>query len=80
METASTDFDAAATLRFARLGTDPDVTSCYVLDPAAEVLWRSIDDARQEVDALRDALAAGWDVGPELAHQEAYLAGLEAAI
>lgn len=40
---------------------------------------RQIRATRQDIAGLRDAIAAGWDVGPELAHEERRLAALEAA-
>lgn len=40
---------------------------------------RLIRETRRDVNQLREALASGWDVGPELAHEERRLAALEAA-
>jgi hypothetical protein len=40
---------------------------------------RQLRDTRENVLRLREALAAGWDIGPELAHEERQLAALEAA-
>ncbi len=85
--------DAADTLRFVRPGfdfdssTDPDATSIYDLTPtsvryAARVSprrRRQIRDTRENVLRLREALAVGWDIAPELAHEERRLAALEAA-
>jgi hypothetical protein len=77
--------EAADTLRFARHafdtdpGADPDATSCYVLCDRAAALWRLIEAARQNIERLREALASGWDIGPELAYEERRLATLEAA-
>jgi hypothetical protein len=39
---------------------------------------RQIRDTRENVLRLRAALAAGWDIAPELAHEERQLAALEA--
>lgn len=71
--------------------TDPDATSIYDLTPTP-VLYvgrsaprtaarrrRQIRDTRENVLRLREALAAGWDIGPELAHEERRLALLESA-
>ena len=84
-----TDFndtdEAADTYRFFRL--DPDATSIYDLTPPAvrrldnvEIRRRrrQIRATRQDVIRLREALAAGWDIGPELAYEERQLAVLEA--
>ena len=77
--------DAADTLRFTRpdfafeVPTDPDATSIYDLTPTpvpARYVGRSprrrrqIRDTRENILRLREALAAGWDIGPELAHEE----------
>jgi hypothetical protein len=40
---------------------------------------RMIRSTEQSIAGLRDAIAAGWDVGPELAHEERRLAALESA-
>jgi len=75
--------DAADTLRFARFDfdfdDDTDVTSRYVrrVDRAAD-RRRMIRATRQDVARLREALAAGWDIGLELEHEERRLAALEA--
>jgi len=37
---------------------------------------RRIRQTQQEIAGLREALAAGWDVGPELAFEERQLAAL----
>lgn len=87
--------DAADTLRFTRLDFDaeapgdPDATSIYDLRAAPPPRYVGRDHAanrrrriraiRRDIDGLRDAIAAGWDVGPELAHEERRLAMLEAA-
>lgn len=87
-------FDAEPTLRsvspdFDFEGdTDPDITSIYALTPTPvsphyvgrAVLHRRrrIRDTRENILRLREALAAGWDIGPELAHEERRLAALEA--
>lgn len=77
--------DAADTLRFTRPNfafeapTDPDATSIYDLTPTpvpARYVGRSprrrrqIRDTRENILRLREALAAGWEIGPELAHEE----------
>ena len=74
--------DAAITGRFMRV--DPDATSIYDLRPAtpryvgrSPARRRLIRDTRENLARLREAIAAGWDVGPELAHEERYLATLE---
>lgn len=72
--------DAADTLRFTRHafdfdGTDIDVTSRHIrLVDRATLRRRKIRDTRQNLARLREALAAGWDIGPELAHEERRLA------
>lgn len=81
--------DAADTLRFTRFDevpTDPDATSIYDLTPApARHVSRSprrrrqLRDTRENILRLREALAQGWDIGPELAHEQRRLARLEAA-
>ena len=87
--------DAGDTRRFARLGsnfdfdfeapTDPDATSIYDLTPtpvparSSQRRRRQLRDTRANVLRLRDALADGWDIGPELAHEEQRLAALEAS-
>lgn len=62
---------------------DPDATSIYDLrvPPPPQYVGRStaIRAARQDIAGLRAAIADGWDVGPELAHEERRLATLEAA-
>ncbi len=79
--------DAADTLRFARL--DPDFGDTAILDVTSRrprgvdrtaARRRLIRATRQDIARLRDALAAGWDVGPELAHEERRLAALESAL
>lgn len=85
--------DAADTLRFVRPDfafddpTDPDATSIYDLTPTpvryvgrerSPRRRRQIRDTRENVLRLRVALAAGWDIAPELAHEERCLAVLEA--
>ncbi len=70
--------DAADTLRFSRVSAG--ATSIYDLtsfETAARHRGK-IREARQDVAGLREALTAGWDVGPELAHEERRLAALEA--
>ena len=85
--------DAADTLRFARQGfdseapTDPGTTAIYNLgSPGTKghsrrsaARRRQIRDTRENVLRLREALAEGWEIGPELAHEERRLAALEAA-
>ena len=82
--------DAADTLRFRpnlalEAEADPDATSIYDLRaPPPRYMGRSaarrrqIRATRQDIAGLRDAIEAGWDVGPELAHEERRLAALEA--
>lgn len=86
------DDDAADTLRFRRLDldaeapSDPDATSIYDLrapPPPCYVgrsapLRRQIRGIRENLARLREAIAEGWDVGPELDHEEHRLATLEA--
>lgn len=73
----TTDVDEAAiTLRFARTA-DADTAPIRVDRSAAR--RRQIRDTRRNVIALREAIEAGWEVGPELAHEERRLAKLEAA-
>ena len=76
--------EAADTLRFVRIS--PDATSIYdIIPPAvrrldrAAIRRRLIRATRQDIAGLREAVAAGWDIGPELAHEERRLASLEAA-
>jgi hypothetical protein len=84
--------DAADTLRFGRFDpeteapTDPDATSIYDLRPTqvryagrSPARRRQLRDTRENVLRLREALKSGWDIGPELAHEERRLAALEAA-
>jgi len=94
IDSTATD-DAADTLRFTRIDfideapTDPDATSIYDIDTApvrhvgqsrrTMARRRMIRATRQDIAGLRDAIKAGWDVGPELAHEERRLAALEAA-
>jgi hypothetical protein len=73
--------EAAVTARFARIvdPTDGDVTARIVVRKPDRGLARRrlIRSTRQDIARLRDAIAAGWDVGPELAHEERRLAALE---
>lgn len=46
---------------------------------ATTIRRRRIRDTRENLLRLREALAAGWDVAPELAYEERQLAALEAA-
>ena len=84
--------DAADTLRFARpdflfrdeAPTDPDATGIYELAPTAPPRYvgrsprrrRQIRDTRENVLRLRESVAEGWDIGPELAHEERRLSAL----
>ena len=83
--------DTADTLRFVRLDfdreapTDPDVTARYGLVPTptprvSARRRRQIRDTRDNILRLREALAAGWDIAPELEHEERRLAELEARV
>ena len=92
-DTDTTD-DAADTLRFVRpdfafeAPTDPDATSIYDLRAAPPPRYvgrersprrrRQIRDTRENLLRLREALSEGWNIGPELAHEERRLATLEA--
>jgi hypothetical protein len=59
---------------------DSAVTARYIGRSRRSVARRRlIRTTRQDLAGLRDAIAAGWDVGPELAHEERRLAALEAA-
>lgn len=85
--------DAADTLRFRCLvveedPVDPDATSSYDLGAIALVpryvgrshasaLKRLIRTTKQGIASLREALIDGWDVGPELAHEQRRLSLLE---
>jgi hypothetical protein len=74
--------EAAVTARFARLDLDTTkvVTArCRSRNTkhVQHVLGRLIRAARQDIARLREAIAAGWDIGPELAHEERRLAALE---
>jgi hypothetical protein len=91
-DTDTTD-DAADTLRFVRPRfdvdgpTDPDATSIYDLRPAPPPRYvgrsagrrRQLRDTRENVLRLREALEAGWNIAPELEHEERQLAVLEAS-
>jgi hypothetical protein len=92
LDTNDTNDDAADTLRFrpildADVPLDPDATSIYDLRPAPPPRYvgrsaarrRQIRATRQDIAGLRDAIDAGWDVGPELAHEERRLAALVTA-
>ena len=86
--------DAADTLRMRRrdfdveIPSDPDATSIYDLTPTPQPRYvgrsavrrrRQIRATRENVLRLREALADGWDIAPELAHEQRRLATLEAA-
>lgn len=68
--------------------TDPDLTSIYDLTPTpvptryvgiSPRRRRQLRDTRENVLRLREAIAEGWDIGPELVHEERRLSALEAA-
>lgn len=72
--------DVSDILRF----VDVDATSIYVITPPAarrldreEIRRRLIRATRRDIVRLREVLAEGWDIGPELAHEERRLATLE---
>lgn len=76
--------DAADTLRFIPIA--PDATSIYDITPLAvrrldraAVRRRLIRATLQDIARLREAVAAGWDIGPELAYEERRLSALESA-
>lgn len=82
------DFGDETRLDFAdETPTDPDATSIWdittpVLARAPRVSARrrrQIRDTRENILRLREALASGWDVAPELAFEERQLAVLEAS-
>ena len=84
MSQFNNDSTTAITARFFRV--DPDATSAYDITPLAVqrldhavARRRLIRATRREVLQLREALASGWDIGPELAHEERWLASLERA-
>jgi hypothetical protein len=73
LATVGEDFDAP---------TDPDATSIWDLAPTpipkiSPRRRRQIRDTRENILRLREALAQGWDIAPELAHEESRLAFLE---
>jgi hypothetical protein len=86
IDTDTNDDDAADTLRFRRFEAPigPDATSIYDLRAAPPPRYvgrsaarrRRIRDTQQEIAGLHAAIAAGWDVGPELAYEERRLAAL----
>ena len=91
-DTDMTIDDAADTLRMRRFDfeapIDPDATSIYDLRPAppppryvgsSPRRRRQLRDTRENVLRLREALAAGWDIAPELAHEERCLSSLMTA-
>jgi hypothetical protein len=86
--------DAADTLRFSRADfaafdddpTDPDATAIWeiatpvlTIPRASARRRRQIRDTRENIRRLREALAAGWDIAPELAFEQRQLIALEAA-
>ena len=82
--------DAADTLRLVRFDfddeapTDSDATSIWALAPTpvprvSVRRRRQIRDTRDNLLRLREALAAGWDIAPELAHEERCLSSLMTA-
>ena len=64
--------------------TDPDATGIYELAPTPRPRYvgrsparrRQIRDTRENLLRLREAVAEGWDIGPELAHEERRLSAL----
>ena len=78
LATVGEDFDFDAP-------TDPDATSIWDLAPTpvptiSPRRRRQIRDTRENILRLREALAAGWDVAPELAFEERQLAALEVRV
>ena len=69
--------------------TDPDATSIYDLRAAPPPRYvgrersprrrRQIRDTRENLLRLREALAEGWNIAPELAHEERRLSALMAS-
>lgn len=73
--------------------SDPDVTSVYDLNAASTqpsigyvgqsdtsiTRRRQIRSTEQLIEGLRDAIAEGWDVGPELVYAQRRLAALGSA-
>jgi hypothetical protein len=82
LDTTDSIDDAADTLRFVRpdfafeAPTDPEGTGIYDLTPtpvrpvSSPRRRRQIRDTRENILRLREALAQGWDIAPELAHEE----------
>ena len=68
--------EAADTLRFPSIH-DLITEPVRCLD-RADAQRRLIRTKRRDIARLREVLAAGWDVGPELAYEERRLAALEA--
>jgi hypothetical protein len=68
--------DAADTLRFPSIH-DLATAPVLCLD-RAEARRRLIRAARQNIARLREAIASGWDVGPELEYEKQQLAKLGA--
>ena len=64
--------------------TDPDATEIYELAPTPRPRYvgrssarrRQIRDTRENLLRLREAVAEGWNIGPELAHEERRLSAL----
>lgn len=75
---ADADFDGDTVVEAPCYALDTtDVTARHVGRSAAR--RRQIRATRQGIAGLRDAIDEGWDVGPELAHEERRLASLEVA-
>jgi hypothetical protein len=94
MKIDTSDSDAADTLRFRRtdldISIDPDATSIYDLGSlpplppryigrSSSACRRLIRATRHDIAGLRAAIDDGWDVAPELAHEQRRLAALETA-
>lgn len=81
MRSPSTIDDAADTLRFIPITSDQTSLYALAIRNAAAVLVdtrrrRVIRATRRAIARLRECLAEGWDVGPELAHEERRLGAL----
>ena len=76
----ASEMEHETTRLYALDAADTAVTTRYIgRDRRSVARRRMIRATRQDIAGLRDAIAAGWDVGPELAHEERRLAALEAA-